>query len=338
MRTDIFEILDSLSSSPHKNVLATIVDVNGSAYRKEGAMMLFQENDTQVGLLSGGCLEVDLKARISEGNYQPHSQFVTYDLSGEDDLSWGQGTGCNGVVKVLIESLSPKLINDLVKVRDYVNDGLDVKYVRSISKAGKVLNYIFSVEKKQKFFGDWKGSIPDFDSLKEDKLVENDISESFLYFKTIRARSRIIIYGAGPDAVPLVILAKQLGYQTIVVDWRPEYCSEEYFPDADDRIIAFPQEVEKKLCLRETDSFVLMTHSYEKDKELINQLLLKQINYVGLLGSRTRAERLLTGMEIPPSFHYPIGLPIGAEGPNEIAISIIAEIISLRKVSVKAHC
>lgn len=337
MRTDIYKILDALLFSRDNNVLATIVEVDGSAYRKEGTMMLFQENDLQVGLLSGGCLEVDLEARVSECNYQPHGQFVTYDLSGEDDLSWGQGTGCNGVVKVLIESLSTKFIADLTRVRDLVNQGRDVKFIRRISKTGEVLDYLFSVSNSE-FFGEWEGDIPDCDSLSEDKLVENSISGSFLFFKKIRARSRIIIYGAGPDAVPLAILAKQLGYQTIVADWRSGYCCEEYFPFVDDRIVAFPQELEKKLRFRETDSFVLMTHSYEKDKQLIDLLLLKKLNYVGLLGSKTRAKRLLAGIEIPSFFHYPVGLPIGAEGPNEIAVSIIAEIISLRKDSVKAYC
>nr|WP_275580274.1 XdhC family protein [Metabacillus crassostreae] len=329
--------MDVLSSSDYNNVLATIVEVEGSAYRKEGAVMLFQENDNQVGLLSGGCLEADLRARISESHYKPRSQFVTYDMSGEDDLSWGQGTGCNGVVKVLIESLSPKLITDFGKVRSFVNEGQDVKYIRRISKTGKVLEYLFSLDNKI-YFGEWKGDIPNLGFLQEDKLSEDDTSDDFLFFKTIRARPRFIIYGAGPDSIPLAILAKQLGYETIVIDWRPSYCSEEYFPYADDRIVAFPQELEKKLCLREADSFVLMTHSYEKDKQLIDLLQLKRLNYVGILGSKARAKRLLAGVEIPPTFRFPIGLPIGAEGPNEIAVSIIAEIISLRKDSVKAYC
>ncbi|WP_226668488.1 XdhC family protein [Metabacillus litoralis] len=330
MRTDIYEILKVVSQSPYKKVLATIVDVDGSSYRKEGATMLFQENGTQVGLLSGGCLEVDLQKRISQYGYQPPSQLITYDLSAEDDLSWGQGSGCNGVVKVLIESVTQVLSNDLANILTIVNDGQDVRFVRAISQTGQVMDYLFWLD-NQRYFGQWKRNIPDVEFIQEDKLIEFEACESHLFIKKIEARSRIIIYGAGPDAVPLAFLAKQLGYHIVVVDWRTGYCNEDYFPHADERIIAFPQELEQKLCLRETDAFILMTHSYEKDKQLIDLLLLKRLKYVGILGSRTRAEKLLSGRAIPAFFHFPIGLPIGSEGPNEIAVSIIAEIISVKQ-------
>lgn len=326
MRTDIYEILDTVCDSPCKSVLATIIDVQGSAYKKEGSTMLFQKDGQQVGLLSGGCLEQDLFARVNDFLNELTSMIVTYDLSAEDDLSWGQGVGCNGIIKVVVESITPMFREDLRKVRNLVNRGVDVTHIKKISTKDKVIGYLFCTEEGG-FFGQWKGDLPANHQLEEKTLLLQSDQEVSLFKQTIVARPRLIIYGAGADAIPLANLAHHTGFQVIVADWRPAYCNEKHFPYAYKTYIASPNEFVQSLSFSPSDSTIIMTHNYEKDNQLIQSLLAKKISYLGLLGSKARAEKLLKGVSIPEWFHFPVGLSIGAEGPQEIAVSIIAELI-----------
>ncbi|OAS88548.1 MULTISPECIES: XdhC family protein [Metabacillus] len=326
MRTDIYEILDTVCDSSCKSVLATIIDVQGSAYQRAGALMLFQENGKQVGLLSGGCLEQDLFARVNDFLYDPNpnSTIVTYDLTDEDDLSWGQGAGCNGIIKVLVEPVTSLLKEDLKKVRELVNRGVDVTYAKRISMQGKVMDYLFFTAEGG-FFGQWHGQWPTFPPDESTQLLQRD--QNLYYIQKIMARPRLFIYGAGVDVIPLAQLAHLTGFQVIVVDWRPAFCNEIYFPFVYKTYIASPSEFAQSISFSTSDSIVLMTHNYEKDHQLIQLLLGKKIAYLGILGSKVRAEKLLKGIRIPEWIHFPVGLAIGAEGPQEIAISIMAELI-----------
>lgn len=326
MRTDIYEILDTICHSPREKVLATIINVEGSAYKKAGSSILFQEDGQQVGLLSGGCLEQDLFARVKDFLYEPSSTVVTYDLSDEDDLSWGQGAGCNGIIKVVVESITPLFRKDLCKVKDLVNRGIDVAHVKRISKRDKVIDYLFFTEDGE-FFGQWRGELPAINKIEEKTLTIQSDHRAYLFKQKITARPRLIIYGAGTDAIPLAHLAHYTGFQVIVVDWRPAYCNKTHFPFVYNTIIASPYEFVQSFSFSSTDSIVLMTHNYEKDLQLIHLLLEKKIGYLGILGSKVRAEKLLRGTSIPEWIHFPVGVSIGAEGPQEIAVSIMAELI-----------
>ncbi|MBO1512090.1 XdhC family protein [Metabacillus bambusae] len=329
MRSDIYEILDTVCDSSCKSVLATIIDVQGSAYQRAGAMMLFLEKGQQVGLLSGGCLEQDLFARVNDFLYDPNpnSTIVTYDLTGEDDLSWGQGAGCNGIIKVVVESVTSLLKEDLRKVRDLVNHGIDVTYVKRISMQGKVLDYLFCTAKGGSF-GQWQGERPTIHQDECAQLLQRD--QKVYFMQKIMARPRLFIYGAGVDVIPLAHLAHLTGFQVIVADWRPAFCNEIYFPFVYKTYIASPSEFAQSFSFSSSDSNVLMTHNYEKDDQLIHLLLEKKIAYFGILGSKVRAEKLLKGVRIPKWIHFPVGLAIGAEGPQEIAISIMAELIQIK--------
>lgn len=330
MRTDIYEILDHVCQSAVNKVLATIIDVQGSAYKKAGSTMLFQESGPQVGLLSGGCLEQDLFERIKDFFYQPSSTVFTYDLSAEDDLSWGQGAGCNGIIKVVVESITSQLLKDLQKVRDLVNQGVNVIHVKRISKNLKVLDYLFYSD-NGKSFGQWEGEKPAKIDFTGNTHILKRNQGDYLFFQKLKARPRLIIYGAGVDAIPLAHLAHNTGFQVIIADWRPAFCNKEHFPFAYNTFLATPFEFAQSLPCTSTDSVVIMTHNYEKDKQLILLLVEKNLGYLGVLGSKARAERLLKGIEIPEWVHYPIGLSIGAEGPQEIAVSVMAELIQNQK-------
>lgn len=327
MRTDIYEILDTISQTSGKKVLITIVDVEGSAYKKAGSMMLIDEKGRQIGLLSGGCLEEDLIARTKDLMIKQASTIVMYDLSAEDDLSWGQGIGCNGTIKVLIESISPLLNTHLIKVRDYIQKGQSVTHIKRMTREGVVTDYLFFTAASE-YFGQWNGEVPNIQELAVNKLT---VSKEFLYFKQeIPARPRLFIYGAGADARPLAHLAFLAGYQVIVADWRPGLCHKDHFPFLSQTEVVTPVKFIEKFTFSGSDSIVLMTHHFQKDHELIRLLFKTRIRYLGILGSKDRARRLFNGLPLPNWVHFPVGLDIGAEGPQEIAISIMAQLIQLK--------
>lgn len=334
MRTDIYEILDSVSSSG-KKVLATIIDVEGSSYRKAGSVMLFRENGQHAGLLSGGCLEQDLFLRSEKLLKESISAIVVYDLSSEDDLSWGQGAGCNGIIRIVIEAVTPVLEMQLKEVKRLVNQGVDVTHIKKISLDGVVTDTLF-LTNDDEAFGEWQGKFPDVLNITNNTLLKEN--GYYLFIQRFTARPRLFIYGAGADAIPLAHLAYFNGFYTIIADWRPAFCNNKFFPFADETCIALPSEFSQTFDFLSKDSVVLMTHNYEKDHQLLDKLLNKELGYLGILGSKNRAERLLRGKMIPEWVRFPVGLSIGAEGPNEIAVSIIGEIIKTKAGRLAFEC
>lgn len=333
------EILNAIYLSSEKDVLATIIHVEGSAYRREGASMLFKEDGTKIGLLSAGCLETDLAYHVHSVIESGLSQTVIYDMRAEDDLSWGQGAGCNGVIHILLEPIDHLLREHLCRLKFHLDRGDRVTQIKFLDKSSVVSDYLFIVD-EQTLFGNWHNGV----SLHVRNLIDrfhqsphksgitysSELSSN-LYVHSIEPKPRLIIFGAGEDAISLATFANQTGFSCLVSDWRPTLCNEAFFPNADQLLVGFPEEVLNALSFRDSDSVVILTHHFQRDKELLDGLKNKELAYLGVLGSKNRTERLLNGEEIPPEISSPVGLSIGAEGPQEIAISIMAELIQQQK-------
>lgn len=232
---DIHEILKIATTEPKKAVLATIIDVEGSAYRKEGAAMLIQEDGETIGVISGGCLENDLQERaklLLEGE----SQCIVYDLKSEDDLSWGKGAGCNGVIRILLECIDDRLRKHLSRLHDLLQNGKDVFILKQLGKNFSVSNYLFFTEDTETF-GAWAGAVPkQIDAIaaqEKSGLVWGNELSSYVYVQRFEPKPRLIIFGAGSDAVPLSHFASRTGFSVIVSDWREALCNRWRFPDAD---------------------------------------------------------------------------------------------------------
>jgi xanthine/CO dehydrogenase XdhC/CoxF family maturation factor len=331
----IYPILDWLRHHDRPCVLATIIRVEGSAYRKEGTSMLLLDDGSQVGLLSGGCLEEDLAAHAGQVLAGGLSHTVIYDMRAEDDLSWGQGTGCNGLVHVLLEPVGAWLREQLLRVESCLEQR---KSVISIRK----LNHNFGTDRitfltgSGDAFGHEPSDIllaegagdpvrPDWGRTGRPVFLRTD--RTSLYFQRYDPKPRLIIFGAGPDAKPLVQLASQTGFSVTLCDWREAMCSRERFPLADEIIVGPPEETAAALKLDSRDAVVLMTHHFQHDRALAEKLLHRELLYLGILGPRRRTSRLMGEREIPKHVRSPVGLPIGAEGPEEIAVSIMADIV-----------
>ncbi|WP_112182398.1 MULTISPECIES: XdhC family protein [Paraliobacillus] len=331
---DIHDVLDVITLKQEQvSVLATIIDVKGSAYKKEGAMMLFTEDGSQVGMLSAGCLEEDLAARIELQNYQVKTEVITYDMRNADEWSWGEGSGCNGVITILIEPVTPNMRYHFLELNSVLQEGSAVTMFKSIPSDANFHDAVIFQGETGHVFGDSSEELKNefAQYIKQSNQKGNGIKKSGYYVHHFQPKPRLIIYGAGRDAEPLVEFASKTGFAVTVADWRPARCKKQVFPTAERIILGFPEEVMEAIDINENDFVILMSHSFRKDKEIIQQLFEKRLRYFGILGSVKRTKRLFAGKEIPSTITSPIGLSIEAEGPEEIAISVVAELVKLVK-------
>lgn len=291
-------------------VLITIVRVEGSAYRKPGTMMCFAKDGKQFGMVSASCLESDLKIRAEQLlNHSEHfSEVVVYDMSHEDDLGWGRGAGCNGKVHILLEKVDRELKRNLEILLSYLNDKIPVRMNKSLQS---VPNKILTTYYPQGY--------PSFGA------TPNNLSDKELYVQNFHPQQRLIIFGAGDDVIPLITVAQSVGFEVFVWDWRPDLLDLKRLRQA-----TYFTDIEA-MTFYPSDYVVVMTHDFQHDQKIIQQLLWHQtFQYVGVLGPKKRMQRLLNKKSVPSWIHNPVGLSIKAEGPEEIAISIIAEIIKVK--------
>ncbi|MGF9964791.1 XdhC family protein [Bacillus rhizoplanae] len=308
-----YDVLEALLCCEKRCALATIIHVEGSAYRKEGTMMLFREDGTKIGMLSAGCIEEELFYYAADVMEHKAWAIHTFNTKAEDDLSWG--VGCNGVIHVLVEHIDDNYKAILQDLYIQLANGSSARMVKNLSLEQTALIYNDGNTR-----GNWEGSIPSKTYLKNG-LQDEYYSQHFI------PKPRLFIFGAGEDAKPLVRFAKETSFFVTVCDWREALCSTDHFPNADACVVGFPVEMIQNLSLHPSDFLVIMTHHFEKDRQLLSLLLEKNVCYIGVLGPCHRTERLLEGKPIPHQLHFPVGISIGAQGPSEIAISIMAEII-----------
>lgn len=330
--------------------LATVVRTKGSAYRRPGARMLITPGGKTVGTLSAGCLENDVVERAERVVARGEPALVRYDTTSGDDLVWGLGIGCKGVVQVLIEPLSEgPAVEQLSHMRNWLE-----------AEASGVVATVFEVEGDGECRVGWRGYFAEAGGrageLSQGALASRVAADAAavlrsrrscvksyqtpggwaeLFLELIEPPMPLFVFGAGPDAVPLVRFAKDLGWRVTVVDHRPGRATKEFFPAADRLVIVRPEEAAQKVHLDARSAAVLMTHNYAHDLELLDFLLASPAFYIGSLGPWSRAEQLLRdilrrrrelGYLELDRFHGPVGLDIGADSPEEIALSILAEI------------
>ena len=326
--------------------LATVVAVSGSSYRRPGARMLLTAAGWAAGGVSGGCLESDVAQRARAVLAQSRADIVTYDTTEDGDIVFGVGLGCRGVIQILIEPLTgarPDLefLTGLLRRREA---GVCATVFRSeggttarlgdrllISETGRGHDGIADEELAARVRPDAGDVLASGKSSAREYAVSKGSAAVFL--EVLTPPQTLVIFGAGHDAPPLVRLAKEMGWHVTIADARPAYATWERFPQADAVLACPPEEAASRLALDARTAVVLMTHNYLHDRALLEQLLPSPVRYLGVLGPKRRAERLLA--ELTPSLvtdgalsrlHSPVGLDIGADTPETIALAIIAEI------------
>ncbi|MGE8204852.1 XdhC family protein [Heyndrickxia sp. NPDC080065] len=330
---DIFQILNELRISNGKGVLATIIHVEGSSYKKEGSTMLFLENGEQIGMLSAGCLEEELQYKAEQVWKEQEAKVFIYNMKEESDLSWGQGAGCNGVLHILLEPITAKLQEDLLSLKGFLDAGDTVLHIKQFTEDFNLIAYGYYPLKGSEF-GSSHHLIEDKHVKQRNGLLNID-GAAPMYLHLYKPKPRLFLFGAGPDAIPLANFAEDVGFEVTVCDWRPGFCNKEKFPKISNCMIGFPREICEELSFRKDDFVIIMTHHFQRDKELLSFLKNEKLNYLGILGPKRRTQRLLNHEEIPSWISSPVGKSIGAKGAEEIAISIVAEMIEVLRKPVK---
>lgn len=330
--------------------LATVVSVKGSVYRRPGARMLISNHGQSLGAISGGCLEGDVIERAYQVMTSGHPQLVTYDTTSDGDTVWGLGMGCNGEVQVLIEPVSAGTDPHPIKMLEtLLSESLPLVWATVVKTTDLnsvavgshlLLRSDESVESSipnqtlaKLLLADARQVLRHRKSELKAYLVEEVTTQVFLEF--LEPPQPLVIFGAGYDALPLVALARELGWQVSVIDHRPAFARAERFPLANQVIQSHPENISDHVKLTPRTVTVVMTHNYQRDGEILQALLPFSLPYIGMLGPKRRTDALLNdlqaaGVDITPDqrrrIFGPVGLDIGAETPEEIALSIIAEI------------
>lgn len=355
--TETQAIIDSYQRARAENVrgaLATVVRVEGSAYRRPGARMFITETGQTTGVISGGCLERDVCERAANVMRTGEPIVVTYDTTSDNDIVWGLGIGCNGVIEVLIEPACNDCLDDFMTLLAECSKSRHrAAFATVIHQEGqakatlgtRALYYpggfgpigigpiIAGVAFSPNIFDDLRDALENGASTIKGYEVDGVNIEVFI--EIIEPQLPLVIFGAGDDVLPILAFARNLGWHTTVVDTRARPTSIDRFAEADAVLLSRPEEVNGHLALTENSAVVLMTHNYLHDLELLKLLLPRRVRYLGCLGPKRRTERMLlelSGGAVAAAdvylrqVHGPAGLDIGAETPSEIAFSIIAEI------------
>lgn len=345
---DIIKAYDEAVLAGKKTALATVVHVDGSSYRRPGARMLITEEGTLTGAISGGCLEGDALRKALLVIMQQQSMLVTYDTSDEEDAVIGLGLGCNGIIQVLIEPLQAEKANNPVSLLKAITSQRkkaalvtlfcleDKKNPQPgtcmlLTEEGNTLGHSFYLS--EVLMAGAQQAIQQRQSSFHNYVTEKQSFTAFTAF--LQPAVSLVIIGAGNDILPLTAMAEILGWKMTIIDGRPAYAKKERFPASCSVLLAKPEQVLEQITLDDRTAVVLMTHNYNYDCSMLQALAKKSFVYAGMLGPKKKLERMLTelrqkGVEFTAAqsaaIHSPVGLDIGAETPEEIALSIVAEI------------
>ncbi len=350
---EIAAAFDRATAEGKKTALATVVKVDGSAYRREGARMLIDETGQLTGAISGGCLEGDALRKALHVIARQKPMLVTYDSS-DDDHQIGLQLGCNGIVHILIEPIDNQAVAH------------PVSFLKTIlgQRKSAILATFFSLENKK---GDQPGTrflcfeggliegqiegmtqshplnIP-LNNAVENVFLEKksaflnldfDGKPSTVFLEFLPPPPMLVIFGAGNDVQPLVDFSKILGWETTVVDGRPQLARAERFPAAGCVFVARPAAALAQIVADESTFFLLMTHNYNYDLAVLRELIFQKTTYIGILGPRKKFQRMLDDLRAQnidvqedslKNIHSPIGLDLGGGTPESIALAIVAEI------------
>ncbi|HET9746749.1 MAG TPA: XdhC/CoxI family protein [Chitinophagaceae bacterium] len=365
---DILKAYEEAKKAGRQTALATVVHVEGSSYRRPGARMLIEDDGQLTGAISGGCLEGDALRKALMVMTEKRSKLVTYDTMDDDDAKFGVGLGCNGIIQVLIEPINDADRNNPIHYLKLVDE----------KRQTSVLITLFSLQdKKAMQYGTCLLLKEDGDVIEHTPVLKDillaDASEALsaqtssfrnyisnhhdltAFIEVIKPPVAVVVIGAGNDVIPLVSMADILGWEATVIDGRANYAKKERFASACQVLVSKPEKALEHIPIDGHTVFLLMTHNYNYDKAMLVQLLQKNVPYIGMLGPKKKRERILNELKDEGiSFtdhqlsvlHSPVGLDIGAETSEEIALSILSEIKamfankdvqSLRKINEVIH-
>lgn len=306
-------------------VLATIFKTEKSAYRKAGSMMLIDGQGNQFGLLSGGCLEADIKRNAKRVMQTGKNLILTYDSMDEDNLAFQIGIGCGGIVHILLQNVTVENDLGLSQLRQTLKKRRYGLY-RQLISSNSLPHAVFQCD----------STLPSVAAGRQGSLLLEEDDEVWLETK-ISPDPHLLIVGGGPDAIPVVDFAKHLGWRVTVVDPRPANARREFFLSADQILRDLGQSIHDFACEQTVDAVILMAHSVDIDAQGLKFLHdVSSLKYLALLGPRHRYEKVVEVAGLSPEILAiqvagPAGLDIGGDIPESIAFSILSECHAILK-------
>jgi len=307
---EILSRLAELRAAGRRAALATVVRIVGSAYRRPGAKFLIEETGETLGSVSGGCLEADVREVARNVLETGEPSLRHYSTGADEDIVWGLGLGCNGLVDVFIQ---PATEGPLAELADRLRGLLaeDSAFAIATALDGEAAGATSLVQAE--------GAIPGVQTAGGGQI----------FVEVLPPPPHLIVCGAGDDARPLVAYAAEAGFRVTVVDHRQGLMQPAWFPQAARLVLARPEEP-VDLPPAGRSLAVVKTHSLNHDREWVRRLLTAGVSYVGVLGPKARTETILReiGREGDERVYGPVGLDLGADGPRQVAVSIVAELLA----------
>ena len=333
-----------------RTALATVVQVEGSSYRRPGARMLVTEDGELTGAISGGCLEGDALRKALLAINEQRNKIVTYDTTDEDDAKFGVQLGCNGIVHILFEPIIETCEkHPIALLAQSVMERKKSVIVTLFSLADTrcpqpgtcflhcASDEAFNVNLQPELYLPIAHEAANVLCYKQSnaKKIQAGEYEFTAFFSFVKPVIQLIIAGAGNDAIPLAHIAYLMGWHTVIADGRADHATKQRFPMAQKVLVAKPHELLPRIQVDEQTVFVLMTHNYNYDLQLLKLLNEIEADYIGVLGPKKKMQRMIDELleqnvvfskDRLDKIYGPVGLDIGAETAEEIALSIAAEI------------
>jgi xanthine dehydrogenase accessory factor len=351
--TEVLQRIRRVLESDERAVLATIIDVEGSAYRRPGAKMVVPEGGDGVGHITAGCLEDEVQQLASEVLASGEPRVETYDLRPEtDDDVWGLGVGCNGVLDILLEPIDESYRT----VVDAVADS------RAIGVATVVEADDPDVVGTRAYFDPGTGTFstgggfppgvaeqlrdPALDLTAAGKADTVEVDGVSVFLDGVAPPQDLVVVGTGHDVAPIAEVGKQAGFRVTVVGYRGAEAKADRFPAADTVVSTSPAAVREAVSFDDDTYTVVATHNFIDDRLTVDELLGTPVPYVGLMGPRERFEEMLDDFhdegrafttEELDRVYTPVGLDLGGGSPYQIALSIVAEVLAVANGRTPRH-
>jgi xanthine dehydrogenase accessory factor len=339
---ELIELFEARRRSPHVPVVvATVLRVEGSSYRRPGARMLINIHGRVAGSVSGGCLEKSVISQARIAMLDGNPRLLSYDTTDANDFALGSSLGCEGRIWIGLEVLRA---------------GQSWPLETTVDRARRRREPAALVTRIQRIAGGFRFASTALFSSEEDELegaLSQEVSGALANHKSrfvgdqtaggaliewLAPPLRLVLLGGGYDVPPMVRLARELGHEVLVIDRRPDIARPENFPRANRVIASNPSAIPSHLSPDQRTVAVIMNHHYDTDRDALAALLPLHLPYIALLGPKRRTERIIEelegdGCDVSPeilqTIHGPAGLDIGAETPEQIGLAILAEIQSV---------
>jgi xanthine dehydrogenase accessory factor len=336
----VLDRLDALARAGRRAALATVVRVQGSAYRREGAKMLVADDGSTTGNVSGGCLEQDVREVALLVIESGRAQLRTY-CSGMDEVAaWDLGLGCEGRIELFVEPA----LDARPSERARLDARTPFAVCTLVAGPAEMVGARVTVTDATIEGSLGPGALDATVAARARQLIRagrsaiEELDDCTVFVETLVPPPRLVICGAGDDAVPLARFAADVGFTVAVVDRRPAMLAPGRFPSHVDRVESHGGDPLGSLPLDETCYAVVMTHSFADDRAYLRRLLEAAVPYIGVLGPRRRTERLLDDLGRERALdaaerarvYGPVGLDLGTDGAEQVALAALAEILAVR--------